>query len=454
MIETTLSQVARMMQSGIYGTYDADTLVKGVVIDSRQVQEGSMYVPMIGQKADGHSFIEQVAQKGAALAFWQKDHVPYPECIPLILVDNTQEALARLAKAYLETLDVKVIGVTGSNGKTSCKDMLFSVFSQERKTQKTQGNRNNEIGLPLTVLDLDADTEIAVLEMGMENKGEIAALCDIAAPDIAIITTIGSAHMENLGSKLDIAQAKCEIYDGLKDGGLFIYNKDCPEIDEVLSSRRLDRDKKIMSFGKEGDIRIVSPIAYDNEGIRFLTSVMDDEISLRALGDHQAMNALPCILAAKYEGLDDASILKGLAQLEMTKMRTQLVSAKKARILDDSYKSNPESARAAIDTLMELPGTRHIAVLGDMLDLGKEENELHARIGAYAKEKGVDELFAFGPLSKHTADQFGNWFETKDEIVNHLLPYLEEDAVILIKGSRAMNMDSIVADLTGGCKNV
>lgn len=457
MIKKTISEIAGLMQAPVYGTYKEDTTVEGVVIDSRQVRPGSLYVPILGQKVDGHSFIEQVAQNGAALAFWQKDHTPYPDQLPLILVEDTQQALAALAKAYLDTLHPLVIGVTGSNGKTSCKDMLYSVFSQEKKTQKTQGNRNNEIGLPLTVLDFDEDIEVAVLEMGMENKGEIAELCRIAAPDIAIITTIGSAHMENLGGKKQIAEAKCEIYDGLRPGGLFLYNKDCPEIDEVLREKSLDRSKTIRSFGKTGDGKIVSGIAYKAGGIEFSTSLLDEKIALRALGDHQAMNALPCIMAAKACEIQDESIQKGLAELKMTKMRTALTQLGAARVLDDSYKSNPESAQAAIDTLMAIDGKKHVAVLGDMLDLGRQENELHGQIGAYAREKGVDLLYAFGPLSKHTAQAFGSggtWFETKEEIVDHLSSMLEDDVVILIKGSRAMSMDSIVTQLSGGFKNV
>lgn len=455
MINKTISQIGQFMEQEIVGNYDKHTIVKGVEIDSRKIQKGNLYIPLIGQRVDGHSFVEQAAKDGAVLAFWQKDHKPYPTCLPLILVEDTQEALARLAHAYLASLNAKVIAITGSNGKTSCKDMMYSIFSQEKKTQKTMGNRNNGIGLPLTILDLDEDVEYAILEMGMENKGEIAELCAIASPDIAVITTIGSAHMENLGSKKQIANAKCEIYDELKPNGLFIYNKDCPEIDEVLAERKLDPSKKIESFGKEGQARITSDIAYEADRISFMTSIMKEKIVLHALGDHQAMNALPCIMAAKYEGLSDRSVLLGLAHLQMTKMRTQLLKARKARILDDSYKSNPESARAAIDTLMELPGEKHIAVLADMLDLGEQERQLHANIGKYAKEKGVDLLLAYGPLSKHTADAFGGeWFATKEEIKDRLQPLLDEDVVICIKGSRAMGMDSIVAQLNGGSKNV
>ncbi|WP_369526806.1 UDP-N-acetylmuramoyl-tripeptide--D-alanyl-D-alanine ligase [Dubosiella newyorkensis] len=453
MIQKTIAEIATYMQSEVCGPYDPDTIVKGVTIDSRNVQKGNVYVPIVGAHNDGHSFIEQVKNGQAALAFWQKDHTPYPEGIPLILVEDTIEALGQLAQAYLASLDAEVIAITGSNGKTSCKDMLKSVYSLVKKSAETPGNRNNEIGLPLTILDFDADLQVAILEMGMENKGEIAYLTRIAPPDIAIITTIGSAHMENLGGKKQIAEAKLEIYDGLKEGGVLIYNKESPEIEEVLQEKKLDPSKTIRSFGQGGTLSIVSSIDYGKDSIFFKTNGIQDLIELHALGAHQAMNALPVILAAKYDGIEEATILQGLKNLEMTKMRTQLLTLQHARVLDDSYKSNPESAKAAIDTLLALPAQKHIAILGDMLDLGNEERKLHASIGKYAKEHGVDQLYTYGPLSVESAKAFGEngaSFQTKEEIVQALLPVLQEDCVILIKGSRAMAMDTIVKQLTAG----
>lgn len=453
MIQKTIAEIATYMQSEVCGPYDPDTIVKGVTIDSRNVQKGNVYVPIVGAHNDGHSFIEQVKNGQAALAFWQKDHTPYPEGIPLILVEDTIEALGQLAQAYLASLDAEVIAITGSNGKTSCKDMVKSVYSLVKKSAATPGNRNNEIGLPLTILDFDADLQVAILEMGMENKGEITYLTKIAPPDIAIITTIGSAHMENLGGKKQIAEAKLEIYDGLKEGGVLIYNKESPEIEEVLQEKKLDPSKTIRSFGQGGTLSIVSSIDYGKDSIFFKTNGIQDLIELHALGAHQAMNALPVILAAKYDGIEDATILQGLKNLEMTKMRTQLLTLQHARVLDDSYKSNPESAKAAIDTLLALPAQKHIAILGDMLDLGNEERKLHASIGKYAKEHGVDQLYTYGPLSVESAKAFGEHgasFQTKEEIVQALLPVLQEDCVILIKGSRAMAMDTIVKQLTAG----
>lgn len=448
MIEKSLNEIVHILHAQIHGDIDDTKKIKGVTIDSRSVTENCLYVPIIGARVDGHSFVDQVFEKGALISFWQKDHIPYPN-YPVILVDDTLKAMQVLAKAYLESLDCLVIGVTGSNGKTSCKDMLYSVFSKEKKTQKTQGNRNSEIGLPLTIFEFDEDIEVAILEMGMENKGEILQLTSIATPDISIITSIGSAHMENLGSKKGIAQAKCEILTGLKSGGIFIYNCESEEIKSVLKELNV-QDKQIVSFGKGGDIQITSKIEYTKNGITFTCNRCDSKIELATFGDFQAMNALPCIYVAKAMGIKEESILNGLKDLEITKMRTQLIPVRKGYILDDTYKSNPESAKAAIDTLMAIPSSKHVAVLADMLDLGPQENELHASVGEYALEKGVDALYCFGPLSKHTSCAFGGkWYETKEEIEKEISSYFKEDCIVLIKGSRAMKMDTMVDDLRG-----
>lgn len=452
MIHKTIMEIAEYLGAETFPNVNENKSIHGVSIDSRQVQEGTLYVPMIGARVDGHSFIESVKEKGAGASLWQKDHLPYPEGISLILVEDTQKALQDLSKAYLASLNCKVIAVTGSNGKTSCKDMLHSVFSQEKKCQKTQGNRNNEIGLPLTILDFEEDIEIAVLEMGMENFKEIDFLCQIAQPDVSIITTIGSAHMENLGGKVQIAQAKCEIFDNLKPGGLFLYNRDCPEIDIVLKDKDCSTHK-VVSFGKEGNIKITSDIVYEENGICFSTNMLEEEIHLRSFGQFQAMNCLPVIYVAKEFGLSTESILNGLKNLEMTKMRTQLLRCKNAKILDDSYKSNPESAKGAIDTLICIAGKKHIALLSDMLDLGPEENELHKDVGVYAKEKGVDQLYCVGPLSKYTVEGFGQgatWFESKEALIEAVSPCLNEENVLLVKGSRAMTMDTIVKEFMKG----
>ncbi|WP_279139561.1 UDP-N-acetylmuramoyl-tripeptide--D-alanyl-D-alanine ligase [Faecalicoccus pleomorphus] len=452
MINKTIQEVAAYLNAPCIQV-ENDFRIHGVCIDSREVRPESLYIPILGQRVDGHSFVDSVRKSGCKASLWQKDHKPYPEDMALVLVEDTTQALQQLAKAYLQSLSCKVIAVTGSNGKTSCKDMLYSIFSQEKKTQKTQGNRNNEIGLPLTVLDFDADIEVAILEMGMENKGEIEFLCSIAPPDISVITTIGSAHMENLGGKKQIAQAKLEILENLKPNGLFLYDKTSPEIDECLQDMQIDSSKKIVSFGCGGDVILTSDIETKEDHIEFTCSCLDKRVILHSLGAIQASNALPCIYIGLYCGLKQESILYGLQHLTMTKMRMQLVKANGYMILDDSYKSNPESAKAAIDALESLPVSFRIACLADMLDLGPTENELHLQIGEYATIKNVDVLYGYGPLTKFTVQGFKGkekaWFETKEEMIEALQKYKDQDCAILIKGSRAMAMDEVVSALKG-----
>lgn len=448
MIQKSIQTIAQYLEAEVVGCKDLYQKICGVTIDSRKVEKGNLFIPIIGARADGHRFIRDVQKKGAAASLWQKDHTPYPDGISLILVDDTQQALTRLAKAYMKTLSCKVIGITGSNGKTSCKDMFFSVFSQAYKTQCTQGNHNNEIGLPLTVLDFDEDIEVAILEMGMENWNDIHFLCSIAQPDISVITTIGSAHMENLGSKENIARAKMEILTDTKQNGLFLYNAGSPEIQTLIHDWTYDPSVEVVSFGKNGQVRLTSEITYGSDGIAFTCSLMEDVIHLNALGDFQAENALPVIYTAWRMGLKKEQILYGLSHILMTKMRTQRLQIGRAVIIDDSYKSNPESAEAAIDTLMKVPSPVHIAVLSDMLDLGEDEQTLHEQIGIYAHENKVDILLCTGPRSRYTAQAGqGKWFETKEEIEQVLKDYLDKDCVILVKGSRAMAMDTIVTAL-------
>lgn len=458
MIKEPIWKICEMLSAVLLNIDEekANTLVEGVEIDSRKVKPGNLFVPLIGERTDGHSYIEQVKEAGASVSLWQKDHEDIPDDLPVILVEDTEKALQDLASAYLNEVNPKVIGITGSNGKTSAKDMVASILSKRCKTYKTQGNRNSGIGLPLTILEMDKDTQAVVLEMGMENYGEIEQLTKIAPVDLSMIVSIGSAHKENLGSKAGIARAKLEILQGTKPDGYFIYNADSKEIEEVLPSIKHDASITLIPFGKDCDNRIVGDIKLDHEGIHFHTSNIEKELHIPTFGLVQASNALAVITAAKVLGLTEDEIIDGLENMEMTKMRTDLTKIGDAYLLDDSYKSNPESARAAIDSLMAIPAKKHIAVLADMLDLGEDENTLHASVGIYALDQGVDEVLTYGERSVHTANAFGEngiHFENKEEIVDRLQDEMKGSVAVLVKGSRALAMDTIVKDLLGGIEN-
>lgn len=448
MITFSLAQAAEAMGATLQNGSATDTF-EGVCIDSRRVTPGVLYVPIVGARADGHDFARQAVEDGAAATLWQADHTPYPTDFPVLIVKDPVTAMGRLAKAWLKTLNCLVIGITGSNGKTSAKDLCASIFAQSVKTWKTQGNHNNEIGLPQTVFEADADTQVLILEMGMENRGEIAYLCEIAPLDIAIITSIGSAHMENLGSMDNIARAKCEIVTSLKANGALVYNQDNDSIKLALSELELNPAWTLIPYGKGSEFAPCN-LRFSREGLSFDLPAVDDEpFFVRAASFVQADNATAAILAARFAGISLEDCHIGCAEAVLTPMRGQLLDWKEAVLLDDTYKSNPQAALSALRTLMAMPASCHVAVLADMLDLGPLELEEHAAIGRAAGELGVDVLFAYGARSKATADACSSkvvrHFENKEDLIEALQPYGDQQAAILIKGSRAMAMDEIVA---------
>ena len=452
MIERTLKHIAKVLDASILNQPDDKNAgICGVSIDSRTVKPGNLYVPLKGARVDGHDFIAPAYTNGAAAALWAIDRIPYPNFIPLILVRDPLAAMQKLAKSYLSEIDPLTIGITGSNGKTSTKDMAASILSEKYPTIKTQGNHNNEIGLPLTIFDLEEDTKAAVLEMGMENYGEIDFLCSIAPLDIAAIVSIGSAHMENFGNRYNIAKAKCEIIHGLRKRGILIYDKDSKEIEEVLQDDPAPVSVRKISFSGKGnpdaDLFVTSDISYRHDGIDFNADGILRNIFVPAAGRHQASNALCAIAIGQAAGLDENQILEGLSRTELTKMRSRLYPLKKGTILDDSYKSNPESAKAGIDTLMAIPANKHVAVLAGMLDLGENEKLLHEDVGKYARDKGVDLLETYKTPGCFIADGFGDQAvksDDKKELIETLRPLFDEKTAVLIKGSRAFKMDEIV----------
>ncbi len=446
MITMTFQQAATLMKGQLFNG-QKDQVFSGVSTDSRAIQEGMLFVPIVGSRVDGHEFAKQVCQANAAAMVWKADHVPFPTDFPIIVVDDPILAMGRLAAGWLKDLSPFTIGITGSNGKTSTKDFCASLFSLQEKTWKTQGNHNNEIGLPLTIFEASREDRVLILEMGMENAGEIEYLCSIAPLDIAIITSIGSAHMENLGSKLNIAKAKCEILSSLKPGGTFIYHADSPEIQEALATCKMDPSWTILPYGKDTQY---APCDFDHtrQGVSFrLPALSNTPFLVPSASKVQAFNATAALLAAKAGGVNPTLWHEGLATAKLTPMRGDLHPWKQSILLDDTYKSNPEAVYEALHALIDIPATKHIAVLSDMLDLGKEEKELHAQVGKWAQELGVDVLFTWGSLSEETSrafDQTKTHFQTKQDLIAALQPFAFDDTVILVKGSRAMKMDEVV----------
>ena len=449
MIKRTYAEIATM--AGSVETFEqyANVQINGITIDSRKIEAGQLFIPFKGERTDGHQYVADAIKQGAAAAFWQKDVPNPPENLPLIFVDDSLKAIQALAKSYLRQLNVKVVGITGSNGKTSTKDITTSLLSLKYKVQKTEGNYNNHLGLPLTVLGLEEDTDIAVLEMGMSGRGEIDFLSRLAEPDIAVITNIGESHMQDLGSREGIAEAKLEILNGLKDKGRFIYFGD----ELLLSSRMKNSKVDTKTFGMDhaNDLYPLEINALEN-GSAFHINKIAAPFQLPVLGNHNILNALAAMLVAEYFDIPYEEMNKGLQSLKLTNMRMELVEGKSGvKIINDAYNASPTSMLAAIDVLKKLPGhDQKIAVLGDMLELGDKEESFHYQMGERLED--VDYVLTYGKLGSFIAegaktvlpaDRVFAFFE-KEPLIDKLVSYLNEETVVLVKASRGMKLEEIV----------
>ncbi|MCH4286087.1 UDP-N-acetylmuramoyl-tripeptide--D-alanyl-D-alanine ligase [Eubacterium sp. AF05-24] len=451
----SIDAIIRMLDADYIENADIEEKVYGVCIDSRKVVEGNLYIPIHGVNNNGHDYVRQAIDNGAKAVLWERNEPNPPQDVVVILVEDTTAALQKLAESYRHQLDMKVIGITGSNGKTSTKDILAGILSQHYVTQKTMGNFNNEIGVPLTLLSLSENVEAAVVEMGMENLGELSFLTNMVKPDIAIITNVGCAHLENLGSMENIAKAKVEIVEGLNDHGLFIYNGDHKLLDDAVKAKMIPGTIRIKTFGKEQPCDgFVDHIRQDETGVSFSLNT-EHVYHLDMIGKHNACNAAAAILAAKALGLSDEEIQRGLHSIEKTGLRNELVRIKQALILNDSYKSNPNSALAAMDTMEEFDYDYKIAVLGDMLELGDTSDMIHYTLGKDLVAYQVNEVLTIGEMARYIAQGARDHtqahvqqFETKEELLAYLLPYLDKNCMILVKGSRGMKLDEVVEELT------
>ena len=455
MMIRSIDAIIRMLDADYIENADIEEKVYGVCIDSRKVVEGNLYIPIHGVNNNGHDYVRQAIDNGAKAVLWERNEPNPPQDVVVILVEDTTAALQKLAESYRHQLDMKVIGITGSNGKTSTKDILAGILSQHYVTQKTMGNFNNEIGVPLTLLSLSENVEAAVVEMGMENLGELSFLTNMVKPDIAIITNVGCAHLENLGSMENIAKAKVEIVEGLNDHGLLIYNGDQKLLDDAVKAKMIPGTIRIKTFGKEQPCDgFVDHIRQDETGVSFSLNT-EHVYHLDMIGKHNACNAAAAILAAKALGLSDEEIQRGLHSIEKTGLRNELVRIKQALILNDSYKSNPNSALAAMDTMEEFDYDYKIAVLGDMLELGDTSDMIHYTLGKDLVAYQVNEVLTIGEMARYIAQGARDHtqahvqqFETKEELLAYLLPYLDKNCMILVKGSRGMKLDEVVEELT------
>ncbi|MEK5239093.1 UDP-N-acetylmuramoyl-tripeptide--D-alanyl-D-alanine ligase [Paenibacillus sp. FSL L8-0470] len=461
MITRTLRNIADMCGGEVFSAEDRNVKIAGVVTDSRKITSDCLFVPLAGDNFDGHHYGAAALAAGAAATLWQKDKGTAPEGGGVILVEDTLSALQKLAAAYLSEIAPQVVAVTGSNGKTTTKDMITALLEGQFKVHKTQGNFNNHIGLPLTVLSMREDVEIAVLEMGMSSRGEIALLASLAAPDVAVITNVGESHLLQLGSRKEIARAKLEIAEGLKPGGLLIYNGDEPLLAEVMAEASFHAPEGMhtLRFGISTDNDDYPTGMMTHSGGMTFTSYLHKEraYTLPLPGRHNVVNALAALAVARHFGVTDDHVEDGLKRLKLTGMRIEvMLTSSGLTLLNDAYNASPTSMKAAIDVLqsMKCTGSR-IAVLGDMLELGPDEVPFHQEIGTYLDPEETDLVFAYGPLSAHIAetarDKFGAErvfsFTDKAELTSVLIGKCSPDDVVLFKASRGMRLEEVLHSL-------
>jgi len=451
MIKRTLKQVQEMVSGwGLATQFEAD-FIEGVQIDSRAIEPGNLYIPIIGARVDGHTFASGAFQNGAGAVLWQDGIASAPSDMPVIFVKDTETALQALATAYRNELDFKIIGITGSNGKTSTKDILSSILAAKFQVHKTAGNFNSEFGMPLTLLRAPENTEVCVLEMGMRGLGQISLLSHIARPDAAIITNIGEAHIEELGSRENISIAKFEITDGLTEQGIFVY----PGEEPLLKDKAATLDKELITFGEspENDYYPLS-LGIEATGMVFRLKGAPKPIQLPILGKHNVMNTLAAIAVARHFGMDFHEIQTGLSSLEMSKMRMEISKLESGlTLINDAYNSSPTSVKATLDLLNSLTGYgKKIVVLADMLELGENAAAYHTEVGAAIDPAKIQAVFTFGPLANAylaAASKVGDTrtFEDKAELAQALQELSTSGDIALIKGSRGMKLEDILAVL-------
>lgn len=428
--------------------------VSCVVIDSRKIQKDGLFIAIRGARVDGHTFIPQVMEKGALCSVSEQDlgDVPYP----YIKVDSCEQALKDIAEHYRRSLNIKVVGISGSVGKTSTKEMIASVLSQKYNVLKTEGNFNNEIGLPLTVFNLREEHEVAVLEMGISGFGEMTRLARIARPDICVITNIGVAHIENLGSRGGILRAKTEMFAFMNPDGTIILNGD----DDKLRGFTPDNGIQPVYFGLDPSC------PYHAEQIRnmglkgttaeFVTPSERFEAHISIPGDHMVYNALAGIAAGQALGMTADEIRQGIEQLVPIAGRNHLIETDRYSIIDDCYNANPVSMKSSLSVLSGAD-TRTVAILGDMFELGNSEKEMHYETGAFAADAGINVLICIGGLSAETArgareassgsDMEVLHYDTKEDFLNEAGQILHKNDTILVKASHAMDFAKIVEEL-------
>ncbi|MCL2851916.1 MAG: UDP-N-acetylmuramoyl-tripeptide--D-alanyl-D-alanine ligase [Defluviitaleaceae bacterium] len=460
-MKLSIDKVTAAVGGAVIHDIDIPIVISGVSIDSREDQTGKLFVALTGERADGHDFVQAAFAAGASAALVERDIEPETLSVPsgaIIKVESTRQALKDLAAHYIRTLSVKVVGITGSAGKTTTKDMIASVLSQKYHTLKTEGNFNNEIGLPLTVFRLEPHHEYAVIEMGMNHAGEIDRLSKLAPPDIAVITNIGLAHVENLGSREGIFAAKSEIFNHMKDGAVAVLNGD----DDKLQTLR-GKLERICYFGTDPDCFVrASDISLDGISSTGCMVKIGDTPSFRLSiplpGRHIALNALAAAAVGHIAGVSPQDIQRGIGGFTPTKMRMDISGCSygggEITVINDCYNASPDSMKAALDILANAGG-RKVCILGDMMELGDYARQIHIDIAKHACSKDIDmvvlvgERFGWG-YEAIKSDCVARYFVDQQASLRYIDEIVRPGDTVLVKAARGMKFEQTVKHLRGG----
>jgi UDP-N-acetylmuramoyl-tripeptide--D-alanyl-D-alanine ligase len=448
-----LSEAAQACSGQLTG---ADIEFATVGTDTRSDLSGALYIALRGENFDGNAFVSEAAAAGAVAALVdRREQIVAPADFPLIRVEDTRLALGALSQHWRRKFDLPVIGVTGSNGKTTVKEMCAAILAAWARSQgldpatavlATQGNLNNDIGLPQMMLRLRSTHKAAVFEMGMNHPGEIAYLAGLAEPTVALVNNAQRAHLEGMGEVFAVAREKGQIYGALDDSGVAIVNADDAHADYW---RGLNNGRRVITFGLHSDADVSADLTQLAFGSRVRLTAFGEtrEFELTVPGQHNVRNAAAAVAAALAAGVPLDVAIEGMAGYTGTKGRLQVRrTAQGAVVLDDTYNANPDSVRAGIDVLASTPGGK-VLVLGDMGEIGDISAQCHDEIGGYAKSQGIDRLLALGEHSAVAVRNFGSGgehFDSVDDLVSALRSMLAPDMVVLVKGSRFMKMERVV----------
>lgn len=441
----SLAEIARMTGGRLVG--DADATVTGFCTDSRQAAPGKMFVPIRGENVDGHKFIAQVFASGAEASFSETD-ISEPDG-SVVYVENSRAALQAVAKGWRERFSIPVIGITGSVGKTTTKEMVALAVAAGLKTMKTAGNANSQIGLPMTVLRISEDDEAAVVEMGVSMPGEMERIANTSRPTVAVVTNIGVSHIEFMKTRENIMAEKLKIAEYLPENGKIFVNGD----DDLLSTLDVVYGHHVVSFGfGEGCDWHAVNVSADSLGTSFICrhDGMDTSVYVPAVGEHMVRNALAALAVADAVGVPVDAAAKAIAGYKPPEMRQRISEVNGITLIDDTYNASPDSMRAALGILggLKVKGKK-FAVLADMLELGDYAVKGHRETGEFAAKCGTDELICVGELARHIAEGFASpshchCFESNSEAITWLKAHIVSGDVLLCKGSRGMHMDEVI----------